>query len=356
MELTELAKLAAVKKASDLFLKSGTPPALRVNGRIEYTEHPPLSPEEVRDFSYSVMTHDQIARFEHRHELDLAFTIEGISRFRANIYQQRGTMGMVLRLIPLDIYSLEELGMPTVLKDLIVQRQGLILVTGPTGCGKSTTLAAMLDMINNMRSCNIVTVEDPIEFVHQDKKAIVNQREVGIDTDSFSDALKYVVRQSPDVIMIGEMRDVETMNVALAAAETGHLVMSTVHTVSAYETMDRIINMFPPHDKVQVCTRLAGSLKGIISQKLIPKADGSGRIASLEIMIATPTISKLIEEGRSSQIYNAISEGSFWGMQTMNQCLANYYKSGLITEHEALASAGNLTELKQMIRRPGSKS
>jgi len=259
---------------------------------------------------------------------------------------------MVLRLIPLEIYTLDELGMPPVVKDLTMHRQGLILVTGPTGCGKSTTLAAMIDLINETRRCNIVTIEDPIEFVHKDKLAIVNQREVGIDTDSFTDALKYIVRQSPDVILIGEMRDVETMNVALAASETGHLVLSTVHTTSASETMDRIINLFPPHDKPQICMRMANSLRGIISQKLLPRADDSGRIAAVESMIATPTVSKLIEEGRAGQLYSAIAEGGFWGMQTMNQCLVRYFKEGLITEEEAVLNAGNLTELKQMIRRP----
>jgi twitching motility protein PilT len=241
--------------------------------------------------------------------------------------------------------------MPPAVAELAKQRQGLVLVTGPTGCGKSTTLAAMIDLINETRRCHIVTIEDPIEFVHPDKKAIVSQREVGIDTDSFSDALKYVVRESPDVILIGEMRDIETMHVALQAAETGHLVFSTVHTPSAAETMDRIINMFPPHDKPQICMRLSNSLRGIISQKLVPLKDGSGRIAAVEVMISTPTIAKLIEEGRVGQIYSAIEEGQFWGMQTMNQCLYKYYKQGLITEEDALAYAGNLTELRQMLRR-----
>ena len=258
---------------------------------------------------------------------------------------------MVLRLIPLTVYTLEQLGMSPVIADIAKQRQGLVLITGPTGSGKSTTMAAMIDYINTNRRCNIVTVEDPLEFVHQDKKAIVNQREIGIDTDSFTDALKYVVRQSPDVILIGEMRDVETMNVALAAAETGHLVFSTVHTCSAAETLDRIMNMFPPHDKPQVCTRLAVSLKGVVSQKLIPRIDRAGRIAAVEIMIGNPTITKLLEDGRSSQIAQAISEGGFWGMQTMNQCLGHYVKAGVISEEEALANAGNLTEMKQMLRR-----
>jgi len=351
MDLKELGKLAADQKASDLFLKEDCPPTLRVNGKITQLDLPPLTADDVRDLSYSTMAQEQIARFERRHELDLAFTIEGIARFRANIYQQRGSMGMVLRIIPLKIYNLEELGMPPVTKDLTMHRQGLILVTGPTGCGKSTTLAAMIDIINNSRPCNIVTVEDPIEFIHEDKLSVINQREVGIDTESFTDALKYVVRQSPDVILIGEMRDVETMHVALAASETGHLVLSTIHTTSGAETMDRILNMFPPHEKQQICMRMANSLRGIISQKLLPRAEGSGRIAAVEVMVATPTVSKLIEEGRASQLYSAISEGGYWGMQTMNQCLIRYFKAGLITEEEAFFNAGNLTELKQMIRR-----
>ncbi len=351
MKIEELSALSAEQNASDLFLKEGAPPTLRVNGKIVQLDLPPLTSDEVRDLAYATMAPDQIARFERRHELDLAFTIPGVSRFRANIYQQRGSMGMVLRLIPLSIYTLDDLGMPPGLKDLAIHRQGLILVTGPTGCGKSTTLAAIIDLINSTRHCNIVTVEDPIEFLHQDKLAIVSQREVGIDTESFTEALKYVVRQSPDVILIGEMRDIETMHVALAASETGHLVLSTVHTTSAAETLDRIINMFPPHEKQQISLRMANCLRGIVSQKLLPTATGAGRIAAVEVMAATPTISKLIEEGRSGQIYSAISEGAFWGMQTMNQCLVKHFKAGLINEEEAFFNAGNLTELKQMMRR-----
>jgi twitching motility protein PilT len=352
VELGDLLELAARQRASDLFLKEGVPPALRLHGRISPTEYPTLSGDEVRQLAYSIMTPQQIARFEQRHELDLAFTRQGLARFRANVYQQRGSVGMVLRLIPLDLPNLDELGMPPVLKELPRQRQGLILVTGPTGSGKSTTLAAMINQINETRKSNIITVEDPIEFVHPDKVGIVSQREVGIDTDSFTTALKYVVRQSPDVILIGEMRDTETMNVALQASETGHLVFSTVHTPSASETMDRIVNMFPPHDKPQISMRMATSLRGVVSQKLIPRADGTGRLAAVEVMIATPTVSKLVEEGRFSQLYSAISEGGYWGMQTMNQCLLRYYKAGLISEEDTLGYAGNLTELRQMIRRP----
>lgn len=353
MKLKELAAIAAERRASDLFIKAGAPPTLRIDGKITSLEDwQPLTADETRELAYETLTPEQIGRFERKHDMDLAFSIDDVARFRMNIFMQRGTLGMVLRVIPFKIYALDQLGMPQVVSDVCTFRQGLVLITGPTGCGKSTTLAAMIDMINSNRRCHIVTVEDPIEFVHNDKQAIVNQREIGIDTDSFTESLRYVVRQSPDVILIGEMRDVETMNVALQAAETGHLVFSTVHTSSASETMERIINMFPPHDKPQICMRMSKSLRGIVSQRLLPRRGAPGRIASVEIMIGNPTISKLIEEGRSGSIYSAIAEGNFWGMQTMNQCLEKFCKAGLIEEEEALANAGNLTELKQMLRRP----
>ncbi len=352
LDLHEMLKVASEKKASDLFIKEASPPCLRVSGRIQKMDMAPLTSDDCRSLAYSIMTHEQIGRFEHRHELDLAIQIEGLARVRVNVYQQRGSMGMVLRLIPLKILSLEQLGMPPVLSEMCKQRQGLILVTGPTGSGKSTTLAGMIDLINGSRRANIITVEDPIEFVHPDKMCIVSQREIGLDTDSFMDALKYLMRQNPDVILVGEMRDIETMSVGLSAAETGHLVFSTLHTKSAAETLDRIINMFPPQDREMVCLRLAGALKGVVSQKLIPRADGTGRVGAIEVMIATPTIIKLIEEGRASALYGAIAEGNFWGMQTMNQCLIKYYKAGLISEEEAVANAGNITEMKQMVRRP----
>jgi twitching motility protein PilT len=352
IQLDDLLHLAAEQNASDIFLKAGVPPGLRLNGRVQALDQAPLTGDEVRELAYTIMTPQQIARFEQRHELDLAFTKEGVARFRANVYQQRGTVGCVLRVIPLEMPNLESLGMPPVLAELPKQRQGLILVTGPTGSGKSTTLAAMINLINETRKANVVTVEDPIEFVHPDKLAIVSQREVGIDTESFTAALKHVVRQSPDIILIGEMRDVETMNVALQASETGHLVFSTVHTPSAAETLDRIVNMFPPHDKPQISLRLAVSLRGVISQKLVPRSDAKGRIAAVEVMIATPTVSKLIEEGRFGQLYTAIAEGGYWGMQTMNQCLVKYLRAKLISEDDALGFAGNATELRQLIRRP----
>jgi twitching motility protein PilT len=351
MELEQLCRFAVESKASDLFIKSGSPPSLRVHGRIVPTDLPMLTDEDTERLAKSVMTENQTEAFQQYHELDLAFTVTGVARFRCNIYMQRGGYAMVLRIVPLEILSIEDLGLPKTLEDMVKPKQGLVLVTGPTGCGKSTTLAAMIDIINRSRYANVVTIEDPIEFVHEDKQSIVSQREVGIDTESFYDAMKYVVRESPDVILIGEMRDAETMRVALAAAETGHLVFSTVHTTSAADTVERIVSIFPPHEKQQICLRLGGSLLGIVSQKLVPRADGTGRVVSVEVMINTPTIAKLVEEGRTSQIYSAMNEGGYWGMQTMNQSLMKYWRAGAISEEDAMTYAGNSTELRQMLRR-----
>jgi twitching motility protein PilT len=351
MELEQLCRFAVDSHASDLFLKAQSPPALRVHGRIVPTDLPALTDEDTKRLAHSVMSEEQVRAFGDYHELDLAFTIENVARFRCNVCIQRGGHAMVLRIVPLELLSIEDLGLPKALDDLCKPKQGLVLVTGPTGCGKSTTLAAMIDVINNTRHANIVTVEDPIEFVHGDKLSVVSQREVGIDTESFYDAMKYVVRQSPDVILIGEMRDTETMRVALSASETGHLVFSTVHTTSAADTVERIVSIFPPHEKSQICLRLSTSLLGIVSQKLVPRADGTGRVPAVEVMINTPTVAKLIEEGRSSQIYSAMNEGGYWGMQTMNQSLVKYWRAGVVSEDDALTYAGNLTELKQMLRR-----
>lgn len=351
VELDEIMMKAHELRCSDIFFKDGSPPVWRVHGKITRSEFPVLMGDEIRKLAYSLLSPQQIQRFEQRREMDLGFS-RPFSRFRGNVYQQKGSVGFVLRLIPLTMPHLDELGMPPVLKELPKQKMGLILVTGPTGSGKTTTLAAMLNQINETLPKNIVTIEDPIEFVHQDKIGIVNQREVGIDTESFQSGMKYVLRQAPDVILIGEMRDVETFSICLQAAETGHLVFSTVHTSSAYETMDRIINMFPPHDKQQICMRLSNSLRGVVSQKLVPRSDGSGRVAGVEVLINTPTVAKLVEEGRFGMIYQHITEGDYWGMQTMNQCLLRYWRAGLISEEDALLFAGNSTELRQMMRRP----
>ena len=348
--LEEVLRDGFEQRCSDVFIKNNTTPIFRQFGKCLPTSYPVQDAEACRRLAHSVMTPRQIQRFEDHPELDISLELEGLCRFRCNIYKQRGTFGMCLRLIPLAIKTLEDLGMPPVLKSMCMHKQGLVLLTGPTGSGKSTTLAGMINHINENKQINIVTIEDPLEFVHPDKKCIVNQREVGIDTESFGDALRHVLRQAPDVILIGEMRDAETFQVALQAGETGHLVFSTLHTPSAYETLDRIANMFPPHDKPQIALRLSTTLKGVVSQKLVPRMDG-GRIAATEIMVVTPTVSKLLEEGKSGQIYPALAEGSFYGMQTMNQCLTRYVKAGLCTDEEALQNAGNYTELKQMLRR-----
>lgn len=356
--LNDLLKHAFELRASDVFIKAGAPPVMRLHGKITpFPEHyEPLTPAQSRDLCFSNMTHEQVAKFEHRLAIDLAFTVENVCRIRANIYQQRQTVAGVFRLIPLQHWKLEDLwpeepDIPRVLAGLTPYRQGLVLVTGPTGSGKSTTLAAMIDLINETRRGHIVTIEDPIEFVHEDKQCIVSQREVGIDTESFIDAMRVVVRESPDVILIGEMRDIETMQACMQAAETGHLVFSTVHTPSTYETMDRIVNMFPPADKKHVLQRLANTLRGIIAQKLVPRAGGVGRIAAVEIMINTPTVEKMIEDGHIGEIYNAIREGEHWGMMTMNQCLLRYVQKQIITPEDAMSYAGIHSELRQMLRR-----
>jgi len=352
-DLDEMILSAFELKASDLFLKSNSVPAIRQHGKILTLDHPPVSFEEVHDLVYSKMSPRQQAVFEQHHEMDLAFAVGEGLRIRMNIYQQRGGPATVCRLIPTKIRSLEELGCPPKVKDFTTHRNGLVLVTGPTGSGKTTTLAAMIDLINQHRKVNIITLEDPIEFAHVDKQAIVSQREIGIDTDNFNVALRHVLRQAPDIILIGEMRDLETMNIALQAAETGHLVFATVHTASAAETLDRVSNMYAPHERPMLWLRLSTTLRGVISQKLLPAADGMGRVAAIEVMDVTPTIINLLEKGASDEIYSAIRQAgieAYWGMQTMNQALLNFVKIGKITEADALANANPYTELRQMIR------
>ncbi len=353
VDLDQMIQYAAEQQASDLFVRGNARPAIRQHGRIVQTDFPILTPEESHNMAFSKMSDRQKAIFEQHHEMDLAFSVGEDIRVRMNIYQQRGNTSSVCRLIPIKIRSLEDLGIPPKAREFVTHNNGLVLVTGPTGCGKTTTLAAMIDLINQTRRVNIVSIEDPIEFVHGDKDAIVSQREIGIDTDSFQMALRHILRQAPDIILIGEMRDIETMNVALQAAETGHLVFATVHTSSAAETLDRISNMFAPHERPMLWLRLSVSLRGVLSQKLLPRADGSGRVAAVELMDVTPTISKMLEEGKSDDIYSAIRQAgqeAYWGMQTMNQCLLRYYRAGVITEADALANAGNYSEMKQMIR------
>jgi len=353
LTMHDLIRQTAEKSASDLMVKANQVPMVKRYDLVSplNPELPVLDDRTVKRMLGEMMNDRQKRIFDETMEMDVGFTVEGLCRVRCNIYMQKGTWASVSRVVPLKIKTIQELGLPAVLGELTNHKNGLILVTGPTGSGKTTTLAAMLDLINQQRSCNMVTIEDPLEFVHQDKKAYVIQREVGIDTMEFQPAMRAALRQAPDVILIGEMRDITTMGIALQAGETGHLVYSTVHTSSAYETMDRIINMFPPHEKSYMCQRMGGSLRAIIAQKLIPRADGEGRVAANEILICTPTVTKKIEDGHFSDLYALMNEGEFWGMQTMNQALVRYVKAGIISEETAIRNAGVVSELKQMLRR-----
>ncbi len=346
---------AASENSSDLFLKAGAPPALKKQSRIVATAFPVLAEEDVRRLAYERLRTEQQIHFEKHLELNLSFTVDGVARVRQNIYKQRDTVATTCRLIPLTVKSLDDLGIESkAIRRLTTSHHGLVLVTGPTGSGKSTTLAAMIDHVNETREVNIVTIEDPIEYVHPDKKGIVSQREVGIDTLSFQEALKQVLRQTPDVILLGEVRALDTLDVALQAAETGHLVFATLHTSSAAETLDRISNMYQPHERASLWLRLSACLRGVVSQKLLRRADGAGRIVAQETMVATPTIAKHLEQGRSGDIYAAMRQDGnegYWGMQTMNQCLLRYVDQSLIGEQDALAHAGDVSELKQLLRK-----
>jgi twitching motility protein PilT len=309
------------RRASDLHLCVGVPPEFRVDGAMTPSEYEVLTPEGTAQLAYSVLSDEQRKRFETTRELDLSFGIKGLSRFRANVFLQRGVISMAIRQIPFDILSFEDLGLPGVVRDFTTRSKGLVLVTGPTGSGKSTTLAAMLDRINMHRPCHIMTIEDPIEYVHHHKRAIVNQREVSADTDSFPTALKYVLRQDPDVILIGEMRDRETFAAALTIAETGHLVFATLHTNSASESINRIVDVFPADQQKQIYTQLAFVLEGVITQQLIPRWRGGGRVMVAEVLVTTPAVRAVIREAKTHQIYSLMQAGQKWGMQTMNMAL-----------------------------------
>jgi len=345
-------KKAYDEGAADIFWKTGSPPALRIGAQILKMNVEKMTRTELEAiFVDHVMNDLQREHFKTHPEIDAAKEIPGLIRFRVNIYKQRDAPASVMRLIPLELPTIDELNLPKVLSTMVTHKQGMILVTGPTGSGKTTTLAALLDLMNTNRRVNIISIEDPIEFVHRDKLSIMSQRQVGTDTNNFHDALRAVLRQAPDVIFVGEMRDVETMSVAMTAAETGHLVFSTVHTNSASETIERVVNMYQPHEKPQICLRLSNTLRGILSQKLVPKIDRKGRVCGIEILVNTPTIAKMIEDQQAGSVLQAINEGSYWGMQSMNTSLLNHYISGSIDEETAVAYAGNATEMRQMIRR-----
>lgn len=352
LDLDSLLTFATENEVSDIYLKDGTPPALKLNGSVRKLDHPPLTGAEIDAVAQHMMTPEQWAEFQKHPDHDVSYSIPNVARFRVNVYRQRGTTAMCLRVVQLKIRGFETLGVPDVLADFTRHHDGLVLVTGPTGSGKSTTLAAMIDLINREKRGHIVTIEDPIEYVHPDKNCIVSQREVGIDTVAFGDALRASLREAPDVILVGELRDTETMGICLQAAETGHLVFSTLHTASAAESMERILAMFQPHEKALVQERLAKTLRAIISQKLVPTKDGKGRVCAVEILNVSPTVAQYIEEGRSGRIYGAIKEGaSQWKMQTMNMALDKYYKDGIISEEDAMENAGIRSELRQMLRR-----
>lgn len=349
INLRDLLQEMIDKRASDLHITAGVPPMLRIDGVLRRTNHAVMTPEVSKQIAYSILTEEQQKRFENEKELDFSFGIQGLSRFRSNVFQQRGVTSIAIRQIPFEILDFKSLGLPPVVEDFSKKQKGLILVTGPTGSGKSTTLASIIDKINVERSSHVVTIEDPIEYIHQHKKCIVNQREVKADTESFASALKHVLRQDPDVILIGEMRDLETMQAALTIAETGHLAFATLHTNSTFESINRIVDAFPPNQQTQVRAQLAFVLEGVITQLLVPHLSGKGRALIAEVMACTPAIRATIRDDKIHQIYGLMQAGSKYGMQTMNQALFRAYTNRQISLDEAMTNSPDALELEQMI-------
>ncbi len=350
--LYDLLKVMIEKGASDLHITTGSPPRVRIDGKLIPLDHPQLAPGDTKALCYSVLTDAQKHKFEENNELDLSFGVKGLSRFRANIFMQRGAVAGAFRTIPFQIRTFQDLGQPEIMNDLVKRPRGLILVTGPTGSGKSTTLAAMVDRINTERYDHIITVEDPIEYLHPHKKSLINQREVNADTTSFKAALKYVLRQDPDVVLIGEMRDLETIEAALTVSETGHLTLATLHTNSCVQTINRIIDVFPPHQQEQIRVQLSFVLEGILSQQLIAKKSGQGRVLGVELLVPNPAIRNLIREDKIHQIYSMMQTGQAkFGMQTMNQSLFELYTKGHLSYEDAIGRSSVPEELITMIQR-----
>lgn len=350
MHIDDLLRMTVAKGASDLHLKAGGVPILRIDGElVPQKQLPEMTSEDMERVFEEATTDAQRISFAEELELDFAYQANGIGRFRVNAYLQGRTISLACRPIQTQLPTIDELGLPEVCKSLVLKPRGLIVVTGPAGCGKSTTLAAMMNYLNNQEKRKVVTIEDPIEFVHQDEKCVFSQRELGEDTMSFANALKHVLRQDPNVILVGEMRDLETMAAALTAAETGHLVLTTLHTPSAAQAIDRFIDIFPPHHQHQVRIQLSTTLEGVLYQVLVSRSDGSGRVAAVEIMLATSAVRNLIREGKTYQLVNAIQTGSQYGMQTLDQALLALYRNGIISRAEALARSVDVEELKEML-------
>ena len=350
----QLLKAMIEKGASDLHITTGTAPQLRIDGKLHPLRMPPLSPPETKQLCYSVLTDSQKHQFEEKNELDLSFSVQKLSRFRGNVFVQRGNVAGAFRAIPFKIKTFEELNLPKIVAELAEKPRGLILVTGPTGSGKSTTLATMIDKINNERNDHIVTIEDPIEYLHHHKGCVVNQREVGSDTQGFKNALKYILRQDPDVVLIGELRDLETIEAALTVAETGHLAFATLHTNSCVQTINRIVDVFPPYQQAQVRAQLSFVLEGVLCQSLLPRANGPGRVMSLEVMVPNAAIRNLIREDKIHQIYSQMQIGQEkFGMQTMNQSLASLHQRRMISMEDALGRSSDVDELRNLMNQGG---
>jgi len=337
MDLHSLLKEMKERDASDLHLVGGVSPILRIDGDLEMLGDKPLTPEEVKSLIYSVISAEKIAEFEKTHELDFSFGVNEVGRFRTNVHFQKGSIAAAIRRIPGRIPSLSELNLPPILAELALKEKGLVLVTGPTGCGKSTTVAAMIEVINEQRSAHVITIEDPIEYLHSHKKSVVEQREVGSDTFSFAESLKRCLRQDPDVIMIGEMRDLETIAIAITAAETGHLVLATLHTPNAPEAVNRIVDVFPPYQQTQIKIEFSSTLQGIIAQVLLPQNDTQGRVPAVELLIATSAVRNLIRAGKSHQLWTSMQTGSQFGMQTMDQALKDLVERDMVSPQVAAA-------------------
>ncbi len=354
VNLHQLLKAMVEKGASDMHITAGAPPLLRIDGEVIPLKLPPLTPVDTKQLCYSIMTEEQKIHFEKESELDLSFGVKNLSRFRANCFLQRGAVAGAIRTIPFKILSFEELGLPQVIADMAVKPSGLVLITGPTGSGKSTTLASIIDKINSEQRVHILTVEDPIEYLHPHKMAVVNQREIGQDTNSFKGALRYVLRQDPDVVLVGEMRDLETIEAALTIAETGHLVFATLHTNTAVSTINRIIDVFPPHQQDQIRNKLSFVLQGVVTQQLLPRAGAPGRCIAMEIMVPNVAIRNLIRENKIHQIYGSMQVGQErYGMMTLNQSLMNLILRRFITPEQAINQSTEPDELKMMIEQRG---